>query len=200
MKIVGPKRNKVEYWVYDKSGNLTRIIEATSEKEAISEVDWLKGVSCFVINENGEVLIEKRVGKGLTPGEFDLCSGHIDNKETPTQAMIRELQEELSIPFEKAIELSAISKDNSIPLKFKNHDGNRNFFIYFFCLKLSANTKIEFQKEEIVDIRWIELENVFQLIREGKTKFPGSYTIYEKIFQKVEEFVSGKNINGNIRN
>ncbi len=90
------KENETQYRVYDKNGKLKRIIAQSQEKE-IEDNEWLKGVSCFVINERDEILIEKRVSKGLTPGKLDLCSGHIDGKETPTQAMIRELKEELGI-------------------------------------------------------------------------------------------------------
>ena len=74
------------YNVYNKDGELTRKIDKRQELN-ISEDEWLKGVTCFVINEKGEVLIEKRVNKGLTPGKLDLCSGHVDGDETQTQAI-----------------------------------------------------------------------------------------------------------------
>ena len=90
------------YNVYNKDGELTRKIDKRQELN-ISEDEWLKGVTCFVINEKGEVLIEKRVNKGLTPGKLDLCSGHVDGDETQTQAMIRELGEELGIKTEEAM-------------------------------------------------------------------------------------------------
>ena len=54
-----------------------RTIDKTDEKN-LDESDWLKGVTCFVINEKGEVLIEVRANKGLTPGKNDLCSHHIE--------------------------------------------------------------------------------------------------------------------------
>ncbi len=90
------KENETQYRVYDRDGNLKRRIVQSQEKN-IRDNEWLRGVSCFVINEKDEILIEKRVSKGLTPGKLDLCSGHIDGEETPTQAMIRELKEELGI-------------------------------------------------------------------------------------------------------
>ena len=48
---------------------------------------WLKGVSCFVVNKKGEILLERRVSKGLTPGKIDLVSGHLDKEENSIQAM-----------------------------------------------------------------------------------------------------------------
>ena len=91
-----PRVLGTQYRVYDKDGKYKRTIDKTDEKN-LDESDWLKGVTCFVINEKGEVLIEVRANKGLTPGKNDLCSGHLDNDETETQAMVRELKEELGI-------------------------------------------------------------------------------------------------------
>ena len=190
MKKLRLKTGQIFYKVFDPYGKLNRFIKASNEKNDISEKDWLKGVSCFVLNENGEVLIERRVNKGLTPGKLDLCSGHIDSFETPSQAMLRELQEEIGIDREKAFSnLKPISKHEPAPLRFKSSNKNRNFYIYFFCLKLK-NPNIIFQKDEIVDISWIPLEECFELIKSGKTKFPSDYN-YEEIFKQVEDIYQG---------
>ncbi len=171
----------VQYKVYDKSGKLKKLINKNREKE-LNEKEWLNGVTCFVINEKGEALIEKRVNKGLTPGKLDLCSGHVDGEETQTQAMIRELKEELGIQLEEASDVIKITQE-SIPLRFESSGRNKNFFITFYCLKRN-NSNIVFQKEEIDKIVWLPLEETFELIRSGRTKFPKSYN-YEKIFEKV---------------
>ena len=64
----------------------------------IEDVPWIKCCTCFVIDENGKkVLFEKRGKRFLDPGKLDLCSGHVQSGEVPTQSMIRELEEELSI-------------------------------------------------------------------------------------------------------
>ena len=86
----------IQYKVYDKEGKLRKLINTNKEKQ-LNDDEWLNGVTCFVINEKGEALIEKRVNKGLTPGKLDLCSGHVDGEETQTQAMIRELKEETGL-------------------------------------------------------------------------------------------------------
>lgn len=188
MKIVGPE--KIFYKAFTGDGKLQGIIMASDEKKSISEKEWLKGVSCFVINQNGEVLIEQRVSKGLTPGKLDLCSGHIDNFETPTQSMIRELEEELGIKREISFsKLKAISQKQPAKLCFNSSGQQRNFFIYFFCLKLDQPI-INFQKEEVSGIRWVPIEECFELIRRGETKFPSDYD-YENIFSKVKEIQQG---------
>ena len=110
--------SKKTYKVYDENGNFKRTIEKAEEK-VLKEEEWLKGVTCFVINEKGEALIEVRANKGLTPGKKDLCSGHLDNNETETQAMIRELREELGINLEEAIKVIKVTQ-KGIPLKFES--------------------------------------------------------------------------------
>ena len=179
------------YKVYDKEKKFKKII-ITNEEHQLTEEDWLDGVSCFVINEKGEVLIEKRVNKGLTPGKLDLCSGHVDNEETQTQAMIRELKEELGIDLEEAMNVVKIS-EHPAELGFLSSNKKRNFFITFYCLK-RASSEVEIQEEEIEKIVWLPLEETFALIKSGRTKFPKDYN-YDEIFQKVREICTGRKIN-----
>lgn len=179
------------YKVYDKLKNLKGIITTEQEKQ-LCEEEWLEGVTCFVINEKGEVLIEKRVAKGLTPGKLDLCSGHIDNEETQTQAMIRELKEELGIEVEEAMNVIKLNKITA-PLQFISSNKKRNFFITFYCLK-RATSEVKMQEEEIEKIVWLPLEETFALIKSGRTKFPTNYD-YEPIFQKVRDICKNRNVN-----
>lgn len=186
-EIKGYKREEY-YKVYDKSGKLKRII-AKDEEKNLDEEEWLNGVSCFVINENGEVLIEKRVNKGLTPDKLDLCSGHIDGEETKTQAMIRELREELGIEIEEAINVIKLD-DNPLPLEFVSSNKKKKFFITFYCLK-RRTSQVRIQEEEIEKVVWLPLEEVLALIRSGRTKFPADFN-YEEIFQKLRDVIDIK--------
>ncbi len=178
----------VQYRVYDQTGKLKRIIDKKRESE-VTEQEWLGGVTCFVINESNEVLIEKRVNKGLTPGKLDLCSGHIDGEETETQAMIRELREELGIEFDEAINVMKITQ-KPLPLKFESSGKYKNFFISFYCLKRS-NSNITFQTDEIEKIVWLPLNEVFELIKSGRTKFPKDSN-YDLIFEKIIDICKDK--------
>lgn len=173
----------MQYKVYDKDGTLKRTINKEEEKELTTE-DWLKGVSCFVVNEKGEVLIEKRVNKGLTPGKLDLCSGHIDGDETQTQAMIRELGEELGIKIEEALNVIKLGYED-IALEFDSSGKKKNFLITFYCLRRNSS-EVEIQKEEIDKVVWLPLEETFALIKSKRTKFPTDYD-YEGIFQELRE-------------
>lgn len=188
--IKGPNKNETYYKMYDINGNLKGTIEKSKEK-SLKDNMWLKGVSCFVLNQDNKVLIEKRANKGLTPGKLDLCSGHIDSDEVPTQAMIRELKEELGIELEESMDVIKLTEQPS-PLVFESSGKKKNFLIDFYCLKRKKSNVIT-QKEEVADVVWIDMEKCFELIRTGNTKFPANYD-YEAIFQKVRDLVNPRNI------
>ena len=46
------------------------------------------------------------------------------------------------------------------------------------------------------NIEWVPYQECFELIRQGKTKFPYDKR-YEKMFKKIEEYIKGKNIENN---
>lgn len=188
MKEIKGYKKEEYYKVYDKSGKLKRII-AKDEEKNLTEEEWLNGVSCFVINENGEVLIEKRVNRGLTPGKLDLCSGHIDAEETTTQAMIRELREELGIQIEESINVIKLD-DNPLPLEFMSSNKKKKFFITFYCLKRKTS-EVTIQEDEVEKVVWLPLDETLALIRSGRTKFPADFN-YEEIFQKLRDVIDNK--------
>ena len=174
----------MKYNVYDENG---KIIDEVNKKDEmkLNNDTWLKAVTCFVLNEKGEVLIEKRVNKGINPGQLDLCSGHVDINETQTQAMIRELGEELGIDIEEAMNVVKVSQDD---LKFDIESGGKilHFLGTMYCLKRNSS-KVVIQEDEIEKIVWLPLEVAFELIKSGKTKFPKDCDYYDVVFQKVKD-------------
>lgn len=77
--------------------------------------------------------------------------------------------------------------NNGCPLIFESSGKKRNFLIDFYCLKRNKSD-VEIQKEEIAQIHWVKIEDCFELIEKGKTKFPKDYN-YEAIFGKVREII-----------
>ena len=186
------------YKTYKKGKNENKIYKSRiSTKNELNQNDYLGGVSCFILDENGNILIEKRGNTKITAGEIDLCSGHIDNNETPTQAMIREYIEELHKGDQKEQEqarseaIANLKKLEELDLVFKNKGNERKFFIQFYVMKTRV-MNFTVQKDEVEDIDWIPMEEVFNLIRQNKTKFPYDRR-YEKIFRQVKEHYQGKN-------
>ena len=144
----------IKYKVYDRN---RRFIKKINKKDELQEDNYLKGVTCFVINKKGEILIEQRASKSrLMPGELDLCSGHVDNDETYTQAMIREYVEELHSGNKEEKEnarneaICKLKPIKELDLKFKNKGKSRNFFIKFYAL-MTNNTDVSVQEEHYTE-------------------------------------------------
>lgn len=186
------KPNNKFYKVYDKHGKFLRKIDVKDEKSLTTD-EYLYGVTCFVINEKGEILVEVRANTELTPGKKDLVSGHVDGNETPTQAMIRELKEEVGI---KNIDSSQVKKVSEFakPLGFASRGQIRRFFIDFYCIKTQKH-HFTIQPEEVEALKWIPMEEVFRMMSTGETKFPKQdrNVNYEQIFDNVRNVYLEKN-------
>ena len=67
------------YKLYDEKGQEIGQIHPLFEKK---QTNWLKGVSVFVLTEDGNLVLEKRSkNTNLTPSDIDLVSGHRDEEE-----------------------------------------------------------------------------------------------------------------------
>lgn len=191
------EKKKISYYkTYERNIRGEKVYTGIIEtKKELTQDNYLGGVSCFIINDEGKVLIEKRANTKINSGEIDLCSGHIDGEETPTQAMIREYVEELhngsSEEKEKARNeaIQNLCKLDELDLIFYNRGNTRKFFIQFYTMKTKLEN-VTIQPEEIDSIEWVNLDEAFDLIRQGKTKFPYDER-YEKIFEKVSEHYKG---------
>ena len=197
-------RNNEESWkfykIYSKGEKGEKIYKGRVLKSSeLSQFQYLGGVSCFIIDEKGNVLIEKRGNTKITSGEIDLCPGHIDNNETPTQAMIHEYIEELHNNTQNSNEkeqarneaIDNLKKLDELDLIFKNNGNERKFFIQFYVLKTKLKN-VTLQKAEVESIEWLPMQEVFEMIRQGKTKFPYDER-FESLFKQVEEHYQPKN-------
>lgn len=172
------------YKLYDEKGQEIGRINPLFEKK---QSNWLKGVSVFVLTEDGKLVLEKRSkNTNLTPSDIDLVSGHRDEEEKGKETAYRKLKEELGIKKKRVLSLKKVRHET--PLVFK---GGRNFFISFYVTKLKKGiNNMNFQETEVEDVIILPLHEGFELIRQNKTKFPytGNEKKFEEIFEKVEEF------------
>lgn len=180
------------YRVYDKNGKYLYDIDRKNELQLT--VEYLKGVTCFVVNQKGEILIEKRAKTKLTPDKLDLVSGHVDNMEIGRQSVIRELNEEVGI--DENISAS-VQKMDEMPISFESSGKFRNFIIEFYYLLIPERVETTAQHDEVAELKWVPMESAFEMIRSGKTKFPKQSQVvnYEKIFEKVRTEFLNRNEN-----
>ncbi|MBR2786209.1 MAG: NUDIX hydrolase [Clostridia bacterium] len=192
-KVDNNRSNNEFYRVYERNGEFIREINVQDEKKLTNE--FLYGVTCFVVNENNEVLMEIRANTELTPGKIDLVSGHVNGNEHGTKAVIRELNEEVGILNVGPNMLHKVN-GSAKPLGFESRGKIRNFFIDFYCLLTRAENVTSIQKEEVKSLKWVPMEQAFEMIKNGKTKFPkqGANVNYEQIFKNVRGVCLNKNL------
>lgn len=87
-----------EYFdILDENGN------KTGERKLRSEVhrdgDWHRAVHIWIINQNGEVLLQRRSpNKDSNPNMLDIsCAGHLSAGDESLEGALRELKEELNL-------------------------------------------------------------------------------------------------------
>jgi isopentenyl-diphosphate delta-isomerase type 1 len=113
-------------------------------------------VHVWVVNESGEILLQKRSAqKDTHPGLWDIsCAGHLTAGDTPLDAAVRELYEELGISVDTPSRFqflfrvfkSYISPDQSI---------KDNEFSDVFILQVADTEIIRFSHEEISEVKYV---------------------------------------------
>ena len=121
--------------IVDENNKLTGQVE--DRWVAYNKGLWRRTVSCWIMNEKGEVLLQKRTpNKKRNPNKWAKTGGQVDSGETVEEAIFREVKEELGIEISKEqIKVVDIYKSND-----KNKRFGYNFiFVVNYKIKLYPN-------------------------------------------------------------
>lgn len=173
--------------IVDEENNLTG---KTEERDIIHAKGlWHREISIWIINENGEVLLQKRSPKKKQGANkwSTSCAGHIDIGEKPIQAAIRELKEELGI--------NTTENDLKQILLVKNarklENSYNNIFCYIYALKV--NTPIEqytIEPEELSEIKYIPFKQLEQLVQDKPADHPFASREYmPQVIQELKKYL-----------
>ena len=137
--------------------------------------------SGYLVKDKKVFLVHhKKFNKWTPPG------GHIEENETPDQALIREWKEELSLDIDiLPAHESAFSGDTNatpIPMPFHIDLEREGFEVphlgYFFYLKLKdANQAVRILKDELHDAKWFSKEDLLNLQTFDQVRALASYAI-----------------------
>jgi len=143
---------------------------------------WHREVTAWIINENGEILIQKRVAtKKQSPNRWGCTCGHVIAGESVEDGMMREVKEELGFDVLKEdLKLLKITKFS----KKYSETQNNNYYEYSFLIK--TNKKIEElkpNKEEVSEVRYITIEEFEEKIKNNDGFL--AEMLYEHDYNKV---------------
>lgn len=124
--------------------------------------------------ERYQVLLQKRtMNKDSFPGRFDTSSaGHIPAGNEPMQSAIRELYEELGI---RATETD-LSFAGTFRIQYEKEFHGKMFrdnevaFVYLYEKEVKI-PELTLQKEEVDEVEWFDLQEVYEGIKQHNQKF-----------------------------
>lgn len=108
------------------------------------------------LKKDNKILLQRRYNTGYEDGKYSFVSGHVDEGETPTQAIIREAKEEAGITV-RAEDLRFIHL-----MYRKGTDGARTDI--FFTTDVWEGKPHIMEKDKADDIGWFELDNLPEVI------------------------------------
>lgn len=136
-----------------------------------------------------DILLQKRsMEKESFPGLYDTSSaGHIPAGDEPVPSALRELEEELGIRA-SALQLTYIG---SFRIQYEKEFHGKMFRdneisrVYLYMEPVDIKTLV-LQKEEVDEVRWFDLETVWNEIQSNRERFcvpSGSLSVLRKYLQ-----------------
>ena len=172
-----------EYFdVLDEEGIPTGVTKPKSEVH--TKGYWHRTVHIWIINENNEILLQRRSNtKKRNPNILTIsCEGHVSAGESSLQGAIRELNEELGLK---------VNNDDLVFIKTIKRAENRaddyynNEFKDFYILRTNIKANdIVYPKEEISEIMYVTWEKLKEIIPTDEVIIRDySYEILDDLFK-----------------
>ena len=152
-------------------------------QECHSQGYWHRAVYAFIIDQNSNVLLQKRSkDKKLWPGKWDVTvGGHVRTGEFGRQAVIRECKEELGIEITDD-DIKYIVGTTSV--YNKNGYINNHYDECYLILKQIDTKSLKLQKEEVEDVKFFTCEDLINRINNNYdelTEKEVSWHIFKRI-------------------
>lgn len=137
--------------IVDENNELTGQVE--ERWTAYEKGLWRRTVSCWIMNEKGEVLLQKRTeNKRRNPNKWAKTGGQVDSGENAEDAIFREVKEELGIEIPKEqIKIIEIRKSD---------DKNKRFAYNFIFVVNYKKEEYILQKEEVSEVKYFTIEDM----------------------------------------
>ena len=139
--------------ILDENGNKTG--ETKLRNEVHRDGDWHKAVHIWIINDKGDILLQRRCAtKDSDPNMLDIsCAGHLTAGDDSLTGAIRELKEELNFEVEASnLQLIKTIKRSS---KYTSTFINNEFDDLYILRTTKKIEDMKYQEEEISEIFFV---------------------------------------------
>ena len=130
---------------------------------------WHRAVIVCVINDNNEILMQRRsLNKEKYPGLWDISvAAHVRSGEDAISTASRELNEEINIPIEYTTQI----RDFRYITSFINQHvvGNlieNQFYDLFVIRRNIETTQLNYTDDEVMDAKWVNYVGLQELLKE----------------------------------
>jgi len=146
----------MELWdVYDRQGNVTG--KTITRGGVLLGGEYHLGASLWVVNKNGELLIQKRaMTKRIKPGVWSITGGAALAGESSVNACAREVAEEIGLAVNPQ-DIKLLSRSFGKDCIYDDY-----IIIYDFPL-----ADLVLQKDEVSEVMWANVEKVRNLYNNG---------------------------------
>lgn len=175
-----------EYFdILDENGNKTG--KTKLRNEVHRDGDWHKGVHIWILNNKGEILLQRRCAtKDSNPNMLDISSaGHLTAGDDSLTGAIREIKEELDLDISPE-ELQFI-KTIKNSLKYTPTFINNEFDDIYFLITDKNITEMKIQESEISEIFFVPYKKFKEMVKNKQDDLVMRPKDFEILFNIFDE-------------
>lgn len=175
-----------EYFdVLDENGNKTGKIKLRSEVHR--DGDWHKAAHIWIINNNGDILLQRRCAtKDSNPNMLAVsCAGHLSAGDNSLEGALRELKEELDLEInpEDLLFIKTLKRSSKYTETFLNNEFD-DLYIVRTDKKIGD---MKFQEEEISEIMYVPYKQFKKMVEDHQPdllRYDDEFEILFNMFDK----------------
>lgn len=172
--------------IYDENGNKKGI---TKLRENVHrDGDWHKVAFIFVVNDNGEIILQKRSKEKQTnPNKWTAsASGHLSTGDSEIEGAIRELEEEIGIKAdEKDLQyLFTVNEQYEEKERNLNIKHISNVYLLFRNIEIKD---LKLQKEEVSEAKYVYYKDFEKMLVTEKDSIVKHDEIYAGLLKVLHE-------------
>ena len=155
--------NKEYFDILDENGN--KIGKTKLRSEVHRDGDWHKAIHIWIINDNGDILLQRRCAtKDSNPNMLDIsCAGHLIAGDDSLSGAIRELKEELNLDIpQKDLQFIKTLKRSS---KYTETFINNEFDDLYILRTNKSIYEMKFQEEEISELFFVPYKKFKEMVK-----------------------------------